>query len=86
MANPNFEFVLWENSNFTEIEGSEGSSPNGLVLDEESNTLYISYNLDDKVTIFDVRVTAHPYAWHVMYNRTVVSNEAIKQEIGRAHV
>ena len=46
--------VLWENANFTEIKGSEGSSPNGIVLDEKSNTLYISYNLEDKVTIFDL--------------------------------
>ena len=46
--------VLWENANFTEIKGSEGSSPNGIVLDEDSNTLYISYNLEDKVTIFDL--------------------------------
>ena len=46
--------VFWGNSKFTEIENSEGSSPNGIVLDEESNTIYISYNLDDKVTIFDL--------------------------------
>ena len=46
--------VFWGNSKFTEIENSEGSSPNGIVLDEKSNTIYISYNLDDKVTIFDL--------------------------------
>ena len=54
LKNNSGNIVLWENSNFTEIEGSEGSSPNGLVLDEESNILYVSYNLDDKVTIFDL--------------------------------
>ena len=46
--------VFWDNSNFIDIENSDGSSPNGIVLDEESNTIYISYNLDDKVTIFDL--------------------------------
>ena len=46
--------VFWKDSSFIEVEGSEGSSPNGLVLDEDSNTIYVSYNLDDKVTIFDL--------------------------------
>tara|TARA_B100000925_G_scaffold246961_1_gene197264 strand:- start:352 stop:1239 length:888 start_codon:yes stop_codon:yes gene_type:complete len=46
--------VFWKDSSFIEVEGSEGSSPNGIVLDEDSNTIYVSYNLDDKVTIFDL--------------------------------
>ena len=46
--------IFWEDSNFNELKGSEGSSPNGLALDEASNKLYISYNLEDKITIFDL--------------------------------
>jgi len=46
--------IFWEDSNFNELKGSEGSSPNGLALDEASNKLYISYNLEDKISIFDL--------------------------------
>ena len=47
--------VIWEDSNFKEVKGSEGSSPNGLLLDESSNKLYVSYNLGDEISIFDLK-------------------------------
>ena len=57
--------VFWKDSSFIEVEGSEGSSPNGIVLDEDSNTIYVSYNLDDKVTIFDLTNNAKTNSYFI---------------------
>jgi len=57
--------VEWRNSNFTKIKGSEGSSPNGMVIDEISNTIYISYNLEDKVTIFDLSDNSKKNSYYI---------------------
>ena len=57
--------VFWKDSNFSELLGSEGSSPNGLVLDEDSNNIYISYNLEDKISIFDLTTNSRINSYYV---------------------
>ncbi len=46
--------VEWIESRFKKIDGSDGSGPNGIALDEDSNIIYINYNQGDSVTKFDL--------------------------------
>lgn len=46
--------VEWKNNEFFKIEGTEGSGPNGIALDRDSNLLYINYNQGDLITKFDL--------------------------------
>ena len=49
-------YVLqWNNiEGFSKVQGSEGSMPNGIALDETKNLLYINDNLGDKVRVLDL--------------------------------
>ena len=44
----------WNKNNFEEIMNSEGSGPNGIALNEDTNNLFISYNQGDQVIKFDL--------------------------------
>lgn len=44
----------WDGRDFSILEGSSGSQPNGISLDEESGTLYIAYNTGDYVKSYDI--------------------------------
>ncbi len=46
--------VEWIENRFKKIDGSDGSGPNGIALDEDSNIIYINYNQGDSVTKFDL--------------------------------
>tara|TARA_B100001250_G_scaffold34432_1_gene27885 strand:+ start:1018 stop:2385 length:1368 start_codon:yes stop_codon:yes gene_type:complete len=46
--------VEWNDNKFFKIEGTEGSGPNGIALDRDSNILYINYNQGDLITKFDL--------------------------------
>ena len=46
--------VIWKDGDFIKVPNTEGSGPNGILLDEESDLLYISYNQGDKISIFDL--------------------------------
>ncbi len=46
--------VEWIENRFKKIDGSEGSGPNGIALDEDSNIIYINYNQGDSITKFDL--------------------------------
>ena len=46
--------VEWIENKFKKIDGSDGSGPNGIALDEDSNIIYISYNQGDSITKFDL--------------------------------
>ncbi len=46
--------VEWIESRFKKIDGSDGSGPNGIALDEDSNIIYINYNQGDSITKFDL--------------------------------
>ena len=46
--------VEWIENRFKKIDGSDGSGPNGIVLDEDSNIIYINYNQGDSITKFDL--------------------------------
>jgi len=46
--------VEWIENKFKKIDGSDGSGPNGIALDEDSNIIYINYNQGDSITKFDL--------------------------------
>ena len=46
--------VDWIENKFKKIDDSDGSGPNGIALDENSNIIYISYNQGDSITKFDL--------------------------------
>ena len=46
--------VEWIENRFKKIDGSDGSGPNGIALDEDSNIIYINYNQGDSITKFDL--------------------------------
>ena len=46
--------VEWIENRFKKIDGSDGSGPNGIALDENSNIIYINYNQGDSITKFDL--------------------------------
>ena len=46
--------VEWNDNLFTKVSGTDGSGPNGIAFDEESNTIYINYNQGDKIVSFDI--------------------------------
>jgi len=46
--------VEWIENKFKKIDGSDGSGPNGIALDEGSNIIYINYNQGDSITKFDL--------------------------------
>lgn len=46
--------VLWDGSNFNKVEGTDGSGPNGILLDESSGLLYVNYNQGDNLSIYDI--------------------------------
>ena len=46
--------VIWKDGDFTKVPNTEGSGPNGILLDEDSDLLYISYNQGDKISTFDL--------------------------------
>jgi len=46
--------VEWAENKFKKVEGSDGSGPNGIALDEDSNIIYINYNQGDSITKFDL--------------------------------
>ena len=45
---------FWDGDKFNIVPGSHGSQPNGIVLDEESNLIYIAYNSGDQVKIYNI--------------------------------
>ena len=48
--------VDWNDGKFNKVEGTEGSGPNGIALDRNSNLLYINYNKGDLITKFDLSI------------------------------
>ncbi len=46
--------VEWIENRFKKVDGSDGSGPNGIALDEDSNIIYINYNQGDSITKFDL--------------------------------
>ena len=46
--------VDWNLNDFQKVSNSDGSGPNGMLLDEELNLIYINYNQGDKLVIFDL--------------------------------
>ena len=48
--------VDWNDGKFNKVEGTEGSGPNGIALDRNSNLLYINYNQGDLITKFDLSI------------------------------
>tara|TARA_Y100000741_G_scaffold356837_1_gene333972 strand:- start:301 stop:1383 length:1083 start_codon:yes stop_codon:yes gene_type:complete len=46
--------VEWNDNLFTKVSGTDGSGPNGIAFDEESNIIYINYNQGDKIVSFDL--------------------------------
>ena len=46
--------VEWIENRFKKIDGSDGSGPNGIALDEDSNIIYINYNQGDSIAKFDL--------------------------------
>ena len=46
--------VLWEDGDFKKVPNTDGSGPNGIMLDENADLLYISYNQGDRISIFDL--------------------------------
>ena len=46
--------VEWQNNSFSKVPNSDGSGPNGIVLEEDKNIIYISYNQGDNLTSFDL--------------------------------
>jgi len=48
--------INWEpNKGFIELHETAGSYPNGIMLDEEKNSLGVNYNLGDKTKLFDLK-------------------------------
>ncbi len=49
-------YVLhWDNhTGFSQVPGTEGSQPNGVVFDEANNILYVAFNIADKLSAIDV--------------------------------
>ncbi len=49
-------YVLhWDDhTGFSQVPGTEGSQPNGLVFDQASNILYVAFNIADKLSAIDV--------------------------------
>ena len=49
-------YVLhWDDhTGFSQVPGTEGSQPNGVVFDEASNILYVAFNIADKLSAIDV--------------------------------
>jgi hypothetical protein len=49
-------YVLkWDNNNFNKVVGSDGGQPNGIGLDEDSELLYVNYNLSDELKVINLR-------------------------------
>jgi len=46
--------VLWNGDNFTKIEGTDGSGPNGILLNERAGLLYVNYNQGDNLSVYDL--------------------------------
>ena len=46
--------VLWDGSSFNKVVGTEGSGPNGILLDENSGILYVNYNQGDNLSAYDI--------------------------------
>ena len=46
--------IEWNDNKFVKIEGTEGSGPNGIALDDDSNLIFINYNQGDLITTFDL--------------------------------
>mgnify|MGYP001158490814 FL=1 len=46
--------VKWNQKEFVKIHNSEGSGPNGIAFNEDSNIIYINYNKGDKLVKFDL--------------------------------
>jgi hypothetical protein len=46
--------VLWDGSSFNKVVGTEGSGPNGILLDENSGVLYVNYNQGDNLSAYDI--------------------------------
>ena len=53
--------VEWIENRFKKIDGSDGSGPNGIALDEDSNIIYINYNQGDSITKFDLSLNKKLY-------------------------
>tara|TARA_B100000795_G_scaffold64939_2_gene44016 strand:+ start:5150 stop:6523 length:1374 start_codon:yes stop_codon:yes gene_type:complete len=48
-------YVLkWDNNNFSKVIGSDGGQPNGIGLDEDSELLYVNYNLSDELKVINL--------------------------------
>jgi len=52
----NTGYVLrWDSvTGFSEVSGSEGGQPNGVVFDESNATLYMAFNLSDRIVAIDL--------------------------------
>ena len=49
-------YVLkWDKGNFSKVSGSDGGQPNGIGLDEDSELLYVNYNLGDELRVINLR-------------------------------
>ena len=46
--------VLWSDNNFNKVDGTDGSGPNGILLDEGSGLLYVNYNQGDNLSVYDI--------------------------------
>ena len=48
-------YVLkWDKKNFSKVYGSDGGQPNGIGLDEDSELLYVNYNLGDELRVINL--------------------------------
>jgi hypothetical protein len=48
-------YVLkWDKKNFSKVVGSDGGQPNGIGLDEDSELLYVNYNLGDELRVINL--------------------------------
>lgn len=49
-------YVLhWDQQNgYSQVTGTEGALPNGIVYDEEKGLLYVAFNLSDEVVVIDL--------------------------------
>ena len=48
-------YVLkWDKKTFTKVIGSDGGQPNGIGLDQDSELLYVNYNLSDELKVINL--------------------------------
>ena len=66
--------VEWIENRFKKIDGSDGSGPNGIALDEDSNIIYINYNQGDSITKFDLSLNKKLDKKFIFRNKRLVLN------------